>query len=147
MKTIVFLFFGLICLNADIIMSVKSIKPNGGAIQYSPFVFQKQIGREMYVYMLGEGSGEMLKYDNKTGKISSFGGILNSSQGMAPKQMYIFTNKELILKNSNVHILANNDQKYALSKSDKNNCFIADEVGGRKDHLLLCLYSLPLKRD
>lgn len=123
------------------IMSVKSIKPSGGVVQYSPFIFQKQIGYEMYVYMTGNGSGEMLKYDNKTGKISSFGGVLENQGSAGPKQMYALTKDELILKGSNVHLLANNDQKYTLSKSDKSNCYVADEVGGRKDHLLLCFYS------
>ena len=143
MKRIIFLLISIMSLDADTIMSVKSIKPNGGVVQYQPFIFQQQIGYEMWVYLHGNlKSGEMMKYDRKTSKVSPFGGILTKPE----KRLYEFTSTELILKGSNVHILANNDQRYQLSKTAESNCFVADEDGFRKDKLLLCLYSVEDKK-
>jgi len=129
-------------VNADMIANIKSIKPSGSSLKsipYSPFIFEGLIDYEADFYFKGGEKGSVLKYDRKTGQAVPFGGIYKDTK----LRTYEFKNEELILNESNIHVFANNDQKYRITKMREDYCYVADEIGGRKDKLLICLYAKP----
>lgn len=120
---------------ADAILQVYSLNESKSKnVPHAPFVFAKTIAYERELYMSG---------DRKSGILSDFDREKMEPKipvGLAaPVMKYRFEKDRFIVSNSNVHLLANNEQTFTLKPSDKSGCYVVQESEGRKDKMLMCI--------
>lgn len=139
MKYALFLvsIMSLLCgsVYADAILQVYSLNESKSKnISHAPFVFAKAIAYERELYMSGDRqSGILSEFDREKSEPKNVVGLA------APLMKYRFEKDRLIVSNSNVHLLASNEQVFTLKPSNKPGCYIVQESEGRKDKMLMCI--------